>query len=141
MWHSRPFPQKLCSQYKSDFGSLHTLDHFSLQVVDICNSNGLWGLVLFCLFSWDWEYFCVNWIIHKEGMRKCVVRRLEFTSLETQLGEFVGRECSLWQVQSIADNQLIVYSCLCCKNNCRSCNMGREKLALVHASFLLPYTF
>lgn len=126
----RSFLPKWSSQYGSDLGSAHILDHFSLQVMAICASN---------FFSWNWAYFCVNWVIHEERMKKSVVRRLEFSNSETQLGEFVGRECSLRQVQSIPDNQLIVYTCLCCKNDYRSCNRRREKLTL--ASYLLPYRF
>lgn len=106
--------------------------HLNLQVMTIGTSN---------VFFWDWAYFCGNWVIRQERMRKRVVRRVEFSDSETQLGELAGRERSLRQVQSIPDNQLIIYTCLCCKNNCRSCNVGREKLPLVCACYLLPYTF
>lgn len=74
-------------------------------------------------------------------MRDVLSGGWNFSDLETQLGEFVGKECSLRRLQSIPDNHLIIYTCLCCKNNCRSCNMGREKLPRVYASYLLPCMF
>lgn len=56
------------------------LGHFSLQIVSICRSIGV--------FSGIWHFFCVNEVVHEERMRNCVVRRLEFSDSETQLGEF-----------------------------------------------------
>lgn len=121
-------PQKWGSWCKSD---LADLVHFSLQVVSICRSIGVF-------FPGIWHIFCVKLDSSWGKNEKLFVRRLEFRD---SAGEILLRECSLWWVQSIPDNQLIIFTCLCCKNNCRSCNVGMEKLSLVYATYLLPCTF
>lgn len=107
------------------------LGHFSLQVVSICRSIGV--------FFWDLAYFLCKWGSSWGKNEKLCCQKAGIQRLRDSAGGILWRKCSLRWVQSIPDNQLIIFTC--CKNNCRSCNVGLEKLPLVHATYVLPYTF